>query len=101
MKFGLSDSDFQLLDNLVIKPLKAQSAKVYVFGSRARGKHHPFSDIDILYKFENTKTVSNVIISKIIEDIEESSFPIKVDLVNDTELAASYRQNFEQDKVEV
>ena len=91
MKFGLSNHEFEVLNKLVIDPLKKQGLKVYVFGSRAKGKHHQFSDIDIMYVNEDLKNISSKNISEIKESIEESNFPIKVDLVNWDDLAYSYK----------
>lgn len=48
MKFSLSDSQFQILEQLLITPLKNKKVLVYIFGSRVRGNPHPFSDIDVL-----------------------------------------------------
>lgn len=92
MKFGLNDQQYQQLLDIVINPLKKLNITVYVFGSRVTGKHHPFSDIDILYVIpEGVNFNSEIHLIK--ENIEESSFPIKVDLVNEAELAASYRDS--------
>jgi hypothetical protein len=33
MNFGMSDSQLALLEQLVIKPLKAYGAEVFIFGS--------------------------------------------------------------------
>lgn len=99
MKFGLSDENFNILTNLVIEPLKKQNAKVYIFGSRATGKHHPFSDIDILVDPQNS--IVKISTAKIMEDIEESRFPIKVDLVEISNLVENYKSNVFKQMVEV
>jgi predicted nucleotidyltransferase len=52
MKIGLSEKNFKLVEELALKPLKSVDARGFVFGSRARGKHHPFSDLDILYRLK-------------------------------------------------
>jgi len=99
MKFGLSDQQYSILDKLIIQPLKSKNAKVYVFGSRARGQPHPFSDIDLMYTEDINNPIDLGDISKIKEDIENSNLAIKVDLVKDTDLAKSYRKSVEQDLV--
>ncbi len=73
MKCRISSEHFQILQNLVLKPLWREGAKVYIFGSRSQGTHHPYSDVDLIFKSE--KEVPQILISKIKEDIEESSFP--------------------------
>jgi predicted nucleotidyltransferase len=48
MKFGLNDQEYQFLLVNVVRPLEQQGAKVYCYGSRARGTHRPFSDVDLM-----------------------------------------------------
>ena len=55
MKFGLSDSQFKILLDLVIRPLQNQGAKVFIFGSRVKGNHHPFQTLICFFK----KTLTN------------------------------------------
>lgn len=99
MRFGMSTEQFEVLDQLVIRPLKAQGATVFIFGSRATGRHHPYSDVDLLYKADSN--LPSGFISSLKEKIEESSFPFAVDLVNSSELAQSYRQSVEGQLIEL
>jgi predicted nucleotidyltransferase len=101
MRFGLTKTQFKILEELVLKPLLSQKVELFVFGSRARGDFHPFSDIDLLYREVPGHAIDESIISKIKEDIEESSFPIKVDLVNDANLADSYRTSVEKNMIKI
>ncbi|MCO5113831.1 MAG: nucleotidyltransferase domain-containing protein [Bdellovibrionaceae bacterium] len=100
MKFGLKESDLLFLQENLIQPLKGQGFKVYVFGSRATGKNHPFSDIDILLE-GNVSSDKDIIIIQIKELFEESNFPYKIDLVKSENLAQSYRPSVMKDRVEV
>ena len=100
MKYGLSDSEYAFLQEHLIAPLKARGARVFVFGSRATGKHKKFSDIDILYK-NPTEVISNSEIYRLISFMEDSTFPYKIDLVCDSDLAASYRANVEKSLIEI
>jgi predicted nucleotidyltransferase len=95
-KFGLSDTEYKQLNSLVMEPLMRHGAKVWIFGSRARGEHSKFSDVDIMV--EATTDVSNVI-GQAREAIIESNFPYKVDIVDLRDFAAEYRSNFEREKV--
>lgn len=101
MTFGLSDSQYSILDALVIQPLKAMHAEVFIFGSRAKGKHHPFSDIDILFIEDEKFPIARSEISKIKEAAENSPLAIKLDLVCDKDLASSYRQSVEAEKIRI
>ena len=97
MKFGLSDSEFKLLEDLFFNPIQKWGGSVWVFGSRARGDHHPFSDLDILFDaklpagwLRNTK-----------EKLEESNLPFKVDIVELHSLAESYRTQVFKERVKI
>jgi predicted nucleotidyltransferase len=95
-KFGLTDNDYALIKQ-ALAPLYQQQAIVWCFGSRARGDHSTYSDLDLLIEC-NTDLISTL--GKINEALVDSSLPIKVDLVQKQDFAHAYRDAFEQDKVE-
>lgn len=101
MKFGLSAEQFSILDRILISELKKKKAKVYVFGSRARGDFHPFSDIDILFEESADSPVSTAELSKIKEELEESRLAIKVDVVRSIDLAKSFIDVVLLERVEI
>ena len=95
MKFGLSDEQFKFINEHVVSPLKAKGAKVWIYGSRARGDHQPFSDLDLMVE---SKDDLSSLISQIEEFITNSNFPFKLDLVELRLFAESYRASFDSDK---
>lgn len=101
MKFGLTDSEFNFLETTLIAPLKSFGAKVFLFGSRARGTHSKFSDLDLLYCEDENRPITPHEIHEILSQMEESDFPYHVDLVNLKELASSYKDNVLRDRVEL
>jgi len=101
MKFGLSESEYEFLTNNLIQPMKNLGARVFIFGSRATKKYSQFSDIDLLYSDPTKDILKASDIFKLLSAIEDSSFPYKIDLVKDTDLAASYRENVNIDKIEI
>lgn len=101
MKFGLSEQQFEILNEILIQPLKKKNAKVYIFGSRARGKHHPFSDVDILFEESSDVLISDVELSRIKEALEDSRLSVKVDIVNSKNLAKSFVETVTKEKIEV
>jgi len=101
MKFGLTETELNWLFSTVVVPLKSQEAKVYVFGSRANGKFKKFSDLDLCYVEKSEKPVSSKIIFEIITATQNSTFSYKIDLVNYSELADSYRVNIDAEKIEL
>lgn len=96
-RHGLSTSDWALLNELAFTPLKSNHARVWIFGSRARGNYKKFSDIDILYEFTQSPTVN--LIGSIEENLENSRLPIKVDLVQRKDVAESYKEQIEREKI--
>ena len=93
MKYGLTPEQFQVLDTLVIQPLKQQGAEVFIFGSRVTEMHHTHSDVDILFRKNEFGAADKIKLTAIKEAIEESNFPFTVDLVEENDLAVSYREN--------
>lgn len=101
MKFGMTKAQFEILDTHVIQPLKDQGATVYIFGSRTRDLHHPYSDVDILFSVSENKALPTGFIATITENITESKFPFSVDIVNENELAQSYRNSVLSERVQL
>ena len=95
-QFGLSEDELNTLAQLVVGPLVGAGAKVWCFGSRARGDHKKFSDIDLMVESERDLTV---LVGKVREAIIESNFPYKVDLVELKYFAKQYRNSFDSEKV--
>ncbi|TVQ79672.1 MAG: nucleotidyltransferase domain-containing protein [Bradymonadales bacterium] len=100
MKFGLTDKELKQLQNKVIQPLRDRGARVWVFGSRARGDHKKFSDLDILFEVPIDRELEPGFLFEIKSEMEDSNFPYKVDLVDSKSLAESYRAGVEAERVE-
>jgi predicted nucleotidyltransferase len=99
MKFGLTPEQFEILNQVVVSPLKSHDATVWIFGSRARGDHKPFSDLDIMYDTKDSTQLPKGFISHLREEIEESRLPFKVDLVDVNYMADSYKSGALADRV--
>ena len=73
------------LENKYIKLLKEIISKylvnyqLYLYGSRAKGTARRFSDVDIAI---NSLELNSLILSKIKFDIEESTIPYSVDILD-------------------
>lgn len=94
--FGLTAREWELLDTLALQRLKAGGAAVWIFGSRSRGDHRRYSDIDLLY--EERQPLPQGLIFDIASDLEESDLAYKVDLVSVDDLAESYREGVLRDR---
>jgi predicted nucleotidyltransferase len=101
MNFGLSELEFKILDDILLKPLKNKGAKVWIFGSRARGTQKPFSDIDIMYAISSNIVLPDGFLFEIKEKLDDSNLPFKVDLVDEKEIAQSYKPGALKDRIEI
>lgn len=86
--FGLSEAQMDLVNELLVKPLARSGTRFWVFGSRARGDHRPFSDLDILFESNDPQAG---LIGRVKEDLVESDLPFKVDLVDVKDLLEAYK----------
>lgn len=68
------------LKHIILDSLKDQPVKVYLFGSWARNEEKRSSDIDIA--FRSTEQIPMRQWVELREQIEESTIPYKVDLVD-------------------
>lgn len=100
MNFGLKPRDYELLKTLLIEPFKKSQARVWIFGSRARGDHKTYSDIDILFD-DSQNPIPQSFIYESKSSLEDSNLTVKVDLVNLKDLAESYKESVFRDRVEV
>jgi predicted nucleotidyltransferase len=96
--FGLAAWEWQLVEDLLIKPLKDKGCQLYVFGSRARGDFGKFSDLDIL--ISGAEGLEDLV-HEINDALVESELPIKIDLVMSQELAKSYESNVSRERLEI
>jgi len=96
VKFGLTPSQYDFILETVDRPLSAQGATVWCYGSRARGDFTKFSDLDLMV--ETDQDLSREV-AAIREKLESGNFPYKVDIVLLQELAPAYRAGYEKDKV--
>ncbi len=100
--FGLSFDHWKLLERILITPLKSHGVRLWVFGSRARGDFKKFSDLDILYQLpEEGQPLPSGFLSTIAEQLEDSRLPIRVDLVDQKNVADSYYASIMKDKVAI
>lgn len=61
----------------------------YVFGSRVKGTHKPFSDLDLCFKGEGR--IPDRIIAELGEKFENSDLPFKVDIIDYYAVDANFR----------
>lgn len=99
-KFGLEARYIDFLLEVFKKYLSEPNAKYYVFGSRAQGSYKEFSDIDIALD-NNGEKLSENIISQMVSDIENSTFPYEVDIVDLNAISENFKNLIVNDLLEL
>ncbi|MFN8790023.1 MAG: nucleotidyltransferase family protein [Bdellovibrionales bacterium] len=97
MKFGLNPSQYEFILQKVIGPIRLLGAEVYCFGSRARGDHKSFSDLDLMIEGKKDQSLETKV-AEIREMLTNSSFPFKVDLVFYEDFVDSYKADYQKQK---
>ncbi len=95
--FGLTQEQIDFLKKNLVNPLSNIGTKVYVFGSRARGSHNTYSDLDLLIEGSSKKTA--LLLAEAREFFEQSNFPYKIDFVLENELIEAYRKKVLKDRI--
>lgn len=80
---------------IVLDGLRGHQARVYLFGSRVRGRAGRASDIDVAV-FSLTPLPPGVL-STIRENLEESNVPYTVDVVDLTQADPAFRERVERE----
>jgi predicted nucleotidyltransferase len=82
-----------------ILQLRVPSARVWAFGSRAKGLAKRFSDLDLAV--EAGAPLDLQTLALIDEDFVDSDLPMKVDVVDLAAISPEFRAIVERDRVEV
>ena len=88
--FAIPDVDLATARRIVLAGLGNQRARVFLFGSRARGAATRTSDIDIALVAE--VPLANDTLAKIREALEESTIPYFVDVVDMSATDEAFRK---------
>jgi predicted nucleotidyltransferase len=96
-QFGVTEQQAKILDEVLVKPLIASGCSIFAFSSRARGDYHQFSDLDVLVE----GSIEQSVLSQIMEALEESSIPFRVDIVRLGDLTESYQEGVLQNMVKL
>jgi predicted nucleotidyltransferase len=86
------------LRTLVVDAVAPWGARVWLFGSRARGDARPGSDVDIAIEPRSRKVPPQVL-AELVQQIEESVLPWNVDLVDLAEVDETFRRRVRAEAV--
>lgn len=86
----LDDHQKALLQDIVKKRIDQNEYKVFIFGSRAEGTGRKFSDVDLgIY---GSKEVPLGVLATLKEDLDDSTFPFTVDVVDFSRVTADFKK---------
>ena len=89
--------DLEMTRKIVLKHLKGYRAKIYLYGSQAKGKAYRSSDIDVAVL--PLQPVPGWVLSEIREDLEESDILYPVDLVDLSKADDKFRQRVKKEGI--
>lgn len=98
--FGLEKRHISFIIETLNKNIKDETAKYYVFGSRAKGNFKEYSDIDIAIDLGNKK-LSTDILSKILIEFEDSTFPYEVDIIDLKSITPEFKAIISDSLIEI
>ncbi|HAZ11696.1 MAG: hypothetical protein A2X86_18400 [Bdellovibrionales bacterium GWA2_49_15] len=98
--YGLKNEEFQEIEKKISQFFgDLPDAKIFLFGSRATGKHKLFSDIDLAVKSKSKELGKRISLFKVA--CEESNLPYKMDITSWDELYAPYLPSIRREKIEI
>jgi predicted nucleotidyltransferase len=94
---GVSQIDHNNIINLIKSFLgKTQNAKLYLYGSRAKGHFRKYSDIDLflMANYYDDETLNKI-------DFSETDLAYKIDFSLEKNLFPSYREDINKTMIEI
>lgn len=87
-----SDRDVYLerVKGIVLEALADYPVRVYLFGSRARGAGRRTSDVDVA--IDSDEPLPPIMLSNLREDLEESTVPYFVDVIDMESVSPEFRR---------
>ena len=76
----LEDRYLEIIKDILNKYSELDKHSVFIFGSRALGSAQKFSDVDVGIKGD--RPIEYSVISRLVDDFEESDLPFRVDVVD-------------------
>ena len=83
----------------MIKSIIGNDFEIFIFGSRATGKHRPFSDVDICLK--GSARIDDEVIAALRFAFQDSDLRYQVDLVDALAISPDFRALIEKTSVRI
>ena len=81
----------------ILRILGDHPATVYLFGSHATGRAHALSDVDVA--IDPARPLPASLLSRIIDELEESTIPYHVDVVDLSKSSPAFRDRVKREGV--
>lgn len=96
IQFDIQNDDLAIIKTILRK--NVPKAKIWIFGSRAKGKGKakPFSDLDLAIDLGREMTLEEY--SALSSEFEDSLLPYKVDVVDLCNIDDSFREIISKEK---
>ncbi len=81
----------------ILKPYLSETQRVFVYGSRAKGEHRRFSDLDLAIAGD----IDPLMMAQLTFDLEDSDLPFQVDVHRMKDFSEAFLKLIEGDFVEL
>jgi len=99
MQIDIEERYLDRVKSIINSILQDEDLKIYVFGSRARGSAKQYSDLDIA--LESDSKIDSNKMSKITTELEDTTIPYKVDVIDLKAITGNFKKCIENDLIEV
>lgn len=82
---------------MVLYSMKKEPVRIFLFGSWAKGTQHHSSDVDIAVEYKEKYNPRKI--ASLRDDLEESTIPYRVDVVDMREASLSLKQEILKDGI--
>lgn len=83
----------------IVRQLIGPNTKIWIFGSRAKGTHKKFSDLDVC--FDRGAPLPDAEVSLMREKFQNSDLPYKVDLIDYHDVSEDFRKLIRNSSIEL
>ncbi len=95
MTIYLKENELEIIQKILSPYHKLYN--IYVFGSRIKGNHRKFSDLDLCFISE--KEMPLLHLGNLTEEFEESNLPFKVDIIDYNRVTDEFKKIIDKNKV--
>lgn len=96
---NLTNHQINLIKNIIYGFLDKPGVKIFAFGSRVNNTSQRYSDLDLVLKYKSK--IPQKTYYQIMDAFEESDLPFRVDLLDWARISPKFRNNIENECIEL